>query len=355
MKFRITAFLIAISAMLAFAGCNKKTISTEKYEVAFITDVGTVEDGGCNEQCYNGIEKYCTENGISYTSYIPEGYETQVYMQTITKAVENGANVIVCPGYLLEEAVYNSASEYEKVSFILVDGIPHNSDYTDYTIPENVLSITFAEEEAGFLAGYAAVRDGYDRLGFLGSMPEESVIKYGYGFVQGADYAGIEIGKKVYIAYTYMGTFSDDQKVYDTAAVFYDYSVEAIMASGGTISSAVMQAAEEKGKAVIGVDVDESIESPSVVFSCIKNYEDAVYNAVADVYNESFPGGTVRHLTASEKGIEITMDKTFNEFSEVEYSAIYNELASKEIVPYAGTDIGTTAELDLVNTEIIYQ
>ncbi len=347
--------MLAVFTMLAFVGCKKAAVGGAKTEVAFITDIGTVEDGGCNEQCYNGLKRYCEENGMTYGYYSPDGYDTQVYMEHIKTAVDNGAKLIICPGYMLEEAVYNAAAEYEKVSFVLVDGVPHNADYTDFTIPENVMSITFAEEEAGFLAGYAAVRDGYKRLGFLGGMPEESVIKYGYGFVQGADYAGIEIGQKVYIAYTYMGTFSEEERVHDTAALFYDYSVEAIMASGGSINNSVMKAAEEKGKAVIGVDIDESIESPSVVFSCVKNYEDAVYNAVADYHNENFSGGSERHLTAAENGISLTMNGHFNEFSEIEYNAIYNEMASKQVVPYGNTDIGTTQELNLVNTEIIYQ
>lgn len=351
MKRKLTALLLLASMLVSLAGCGKGG----SYEVALITDIGTVEDGGFNEECYKGIKRLCDEKGLTYNYYIPDGYETANYIEQVNNAVDNGAKVIVCPGYLLEEAVYNCATQYPDVKFILIDGLPHNSDYTDYTIASNVLPITFAEEEAGFLAGYAAVRDGYKRLGFIGGLPEESVIKYGYGFVQGADYAGIELGKKIYIAYSYMDSSSEGQTVYDTAAVFYDFSVEIILSNGGTVDNSVMSAAETKKKPVIGTDIDKKYDSSSVAFSCVKNYEGAVYNALNDYSNGTLNGGVEKHLTVAEDGISLTMDGAFNQFSDIEYNAIIEEMKSKNIVPYAGTDIGTTAELNLVNVEVIYQ
>ena len=353
MRKRIVYWCILLTLLLGVAGCKGAKASNE---VALITDGGTVEDGEYNQSCYAGMKKFCDEKGISCEYYVPEYGNTDSYLLQIDNAVKDGSKIVVCPSYMLEEAVYQAAEKYPKVDFVLVDGMPHNSDYTDFSIAENILPITFSEEEAGFLAGYAAVRDGYKRLGFLGGMAEESVIRYGYGFVQGADYAGIELGEKVYIAYTYTGTFSKDQGVQDMAGVFYDYSVEAIFACGGASGDSVMDAAEEKGGAVIGCDYDHAIESPAVVFSCVKNMDTAVYGALNDYYSGNFKGGIERHLTAAENGISLTMDDAkFNEFSQIEYDAIYNELSSKEIVPYAQTDIGTTAELNLVNTEIIYQ
>ncbi|MDO4188602.1 MAG: BMP family ABC transporter substrate-binding protein [Lachnospiraceae bacterium] len=350
-RFLISALFICL---LIFAGC--KNSPSAKVEVALITDGGTVEDAAYNEGCYLGLKNYCDSNNKKYNFYIPEYGTTESYMISIDKAITDGAKVVVCPSYMLEEAVYNSASKYPKVNFILVDGMPHDAEYTDVTIAENVVPITFSEEEAGFLAGYAAVRDGYKRLGFLGGMAEDSVIKYGYGFVQGADYAGIELGQKVYIAYTYTGKFSEDQEVQDMAAIFYDYSVEAIFACAGASGNSVMNAAEEKSGAVIGADYDHSYESPTIVFSTVKNLEKSVYDVLDDYYKDNFNGGVERHYTAAEDGVLLTMDDAkFNNFSEIEYNAILSELKSKEIVPYGNTDIGTTAELNLVNTEIIYQ
>lgn len=349
--------LLALILCVSLTACGKdKETHAKGGAVAMITDGGTVEDNAYNEGCYTGLKRYCDEQNIKYNTYTPNYSVTDSYIIEIDKAVKDGAKVIICPSYMLEEAVFIAADKYPKVDFVLVDGMPHNSDYSDCSIAENVLPITFAEEEAGFLAGYAAVRDGYKRLGFLGGMAEDSVIKYGYGFVQGADYAGIELGQKVYIAYTYTGTFSENQNVHDMAGIFYDYSVEAIFACGGEGGNSVMKAAEEKSKAVIGADYDHATESPAVVFSCVKNLDKAVYDALASYYSGSFRGGEEKHLSAAEDAISLTMeDGKFNEFSDIEYNIILNELRSKEIVPYGNTDIGTTAELNLVNTEIIYQ
>ena len=353
MRKKIGVFLLLIMCLTFFSGCHGKGGSCE---VALITDGGTVEDGKYNEVCYKGMKQYCTENSISSKVYIPDYESTDSYLAQIKKANDEGAKVIICPSYMMEEAVYLAAPDYPKTKFVLVDGTPHNSDYSDTTIAENVLAITFSEEEAGFLAGYAAVRDGYRRMGFIGGMAEDSVIKYGYGFIQGADYAGIELGEKIYIAYTYPGTFSENKDVHDFVSILYDYGVESIFVVAGASGKSVMKAAEEKSGDVIGADFDQSRESSSIVFSCIKNMDTAVYNALSDVYNDSFAGGTEKHLTAAENGVALTLDNSkFKSFSDVEYKAIYNGLATKEIVPYGDTSIGNTSELNLVNTEIIYQ
>jgi len=352
-KRKLLSLVISLLLLSTLCACKGKNSADE---VAFITDGGTVEDSKYNEVCYKGVKKYCEEKGVEYKAYIPDNGNLTSYMAQIDKAVSDGAKVIVCPSYMLEEAVYNAATKYPKVNFILVDGVPHNEDYSDSTIAENVMPITFSEEEAGFLAGYAAVRDGYKRLGFLGGMAEDSVIRYGYGFIQGADYAGIELGEKIYIAYTYTGAFEETKEVHDLASIFYDYSVEAIMACGGSSGNSVMKAAEEKSGAVIGCDTDQSVNSSSIVFSCIKNMDTAVYKALDDYFNGNFAGGAEKHLTVAENGVSITMDNAkFKSFSEVEYKAILNGLTTKEIVPYGNTDIGNTSELNLVNTEIIYQ
>lgn len=345
--------LLMLLLLCLMVGCSK---TKNLCEVALITDEGTVEDGSFNEGTFNGVKKYCEEKGVLYSYYKPDGVSLDNYMSSIDKAVSDGAKIIVCPGYMLEEAVYYGAEKYPKINFVLVDGTPHDSEFNDYTIAENVSCLLFAEEQAGFMAGYAAVRDGYTRLGFLGGMAEDPVIRYGYGFIQGADYAAIEMGIKVYLAYTYTGTFLEDDSVYNTASTFYDNSVEIIFACGGEMNKSVMKSAEERGKAVIGADIDQSALSPSVVFSCTKNLEDGVYNALNDYYSGAFKGGQEIKLTAADGGVAIPLENgKFNTFSDIEYTAIYREISTGKIVPYSNTDIGTTAELELVNTEIIYQ
>ena len=116
------------------------------------------------------MKKYAEENGISYKYYQPQEGTTDSYLETIGLAIEGGAKLVVCPGFLFEEPVYLAQDQYKDVHFILLDGEPHSGDYSEYRTEANTMPILFQEDEPGFLAGYAAVKDGYTKLGFLGGM-----------------------------------------------------------------------------------------------------------------------------------------------------------------------------------------
>lgn len=342
----ITALLLSI----VLTGCGRN-----KAEIALITDVGTIEDGSYNQGAWEGIKKYGDEHEIGYEYYQPKEAVLDSYNEQIKKAVKKGAKVIVCPGYLPEEAVYYAQNEYPKINFILLDGSVHNHDFTDFTIKANVMQISFAEEQAGFLAGYAAVRDGYTRLGFIGGEAEDAVIRFGYGFVQGADYAAIELGTQVDLKYTYAGTYYESSSVNEMAKEWYQTGTQVIFACGGAMGRSVMKAAEELDSKVIGVDVDQSEESSSVITSSLKNLSGAVYQGIDDYYNGSFKGGFTSNMTAQNNGIGLVMDNAhFNQFSENEYRNILSLMSNGSIVPYSGTDIGTCDDLMLVNTSVTF-
>lgn len=353
--YKINLLLILLLLLSVLAGCGSK--SGEKAELALITDVGTIEDGSFNQGAWEGIKQYAEQNGISYQYYQPKEAATDVYMDTIKTAVKNGAKLIVCPGYLPEEAVYQAQDKYPKINFILLDGTPHNADYTDNKINENVMPILFEEDQSGFLAGYAAVRDGYTHLGFMGGVAEEPVIRYGYGFVQGADYAAIEMGVNVDIKYCYTDTFLESPAVHDMASAWYQEGTEVIFACGAAMGRSVMSAAESATTEakVIGVDVDQSMESRTVITSAMKMLSNAVYSGIKDYYNDTFHGGEITVLTAKNGGVGLPLESSdFRTFSEAEYDAIFTRLVEDEIVPYASTDVGTTDDLTLVNTVVTY-
>ncbi|MBO4902617.1 MAG: BMP family ABC transporter substrate-binding protein [Lachnospiraceae bacterium] len=350
MKRKIMIAACLVFAMLS-AGCSDK-----KGSVALITDVGTVEDGSYNQGAWEGIVEYCEEAEIPHTFYQPKEALKESYLDSIDEAVKAGAKLIVCPGYLPEEAVFTAQKEYSKVNFILLDGEVHNADYTDMTVKKNVMQIVFAEEQAGFLAGYAAVRDGYTRLGFIGGEPEDAVIRFGYGYVQGADYAAIEMGRQVEIKYTYAGTYFEDAHVVEMSSEWYTMGTEVIFACGGAMGRSVMMAAEQNGGKVIGVDVDQSEESDTVITSALKNLSHSVYNGVSDYYNDRFKGGITTKMNASNNGIGLEMENSdFRNFTKEDYDAIYTKLMNASVEPYAATNDGTTADLMLVNTTVLYE
>ncbi|MFT3982947.1 MAG: BMP family ABC transporter substrate-binding protein [Lachnospiraceae bacterium] len=345
--------ILPVLLILLLTGCTKS--AEDAAELALITDVGTIEDGSFNQGAWEGIKRYAEENGVNYRYYQPKEADTAVYLETIKEAVKNGAKLIVCPGYLPEEAVYQAQDKYPKVTFILLDGKPHNADYTDHKINDNVMPILFEEDQAGFLAGYAAVRDGYTHLGFMGGIAEEPVIRYGYGFVQGADYAAIEMGVNIDINYCYTDTFIESPQVQELALSWYQEGTEVIFACGGAMGRSVMAAAETADAKVIGVDVDQSGESATVVTSAMKMLSNAVYAGVKDYYNNSFKGGEITTMMAKNGGVGLPMETSdFRKFTSVEYDAVFTLLVEDTIVPCANTEVGTTEDLTLVNTAVTY-
>jgi basic membrane protein A len=308
----------------------------ETYEIGMITDIGTIDDKSFNQGTWEAIKAYADANGKTYNYYQPSAQSTEIYLERIDQAVADGAKVIVTPGYLFEEPIFIAQDKYPDVHFILIDGNPHNADYSEYRTNKNAVGIVFAEEQSGFLAGYAAVKDGYTKLGFMGGMAVPAVVRYGYGFVQGADYAAKEMGlTDVAINYNYTGDFKATPEVQAMASSWYNDGIQVIFACGGAVGNSVMAAAEasKEGK-VIGVDVDQSSESATVITSAMKGLGAAVEQALTAYYANSFPGGEAWVLGADKNGVQLPMATSkFTKFTQADYDAIFAKLAKGEVVP----------------------
>ena len=310
-----------------------KSETSDGYELALVTDLGTIDDKSFNQGAWEGMKKYAEENGISYKYYQPQEGTTDSYLETIGLAIEGGAKLVVCPGFLFEEPVYLAQDQYKDVHFILLDGEPHSGDYSEYRTEANTMPILFQEDEPGFLAGYAAVKDGYTKLGFLGGMAVPAVIRYGYGFAEGADYAANEMGVDgIEIMYNYTGAFAATPEAQSMAASWYQNGTEVIFGCGGAVGNSVMAAAEEKSAKVIGVDVDQSYESDTVVTSAMKQLSVSVYDGVRDFYAGSFPGGKTSIFSAKNDGIGLPMETSkFTKFTQADYDAVYAQLKDGKI------------------------
>ncbi len=164
-------------------------VALAEYEIAMITDLGTINDKSFNQGTWEAIVAFGDANDKTYNYYQPSAQSTEIYLERIEQAVNDGAKVVVTPGFLFEEPIFIAQDMYPDVCFVLIDGNPHSADYSEFRTENNTVGIVFAEEQSGFLAGYAAVKDGYTKLGFMGGMAVPAVVRFGYGFVQGADYA----------------------------------------------------------------------------------------------------------------------------------------------------------------------
>ncbi len=355
MKKLLSVLLILALSVVVFAGCTAPAESTAPaeetapaedattedaateeatggMELALITDVGTIDDKSFNQGSWEGLVQYAEENGISHQYYQPTEKSDDAYLAAIDLAVSNGAKVIVTPGFLFEVPIFIAQDTYPDVNFILIDGNPHDANYEEYRTADNAVGITYAEEQAGFLAGYAAVKDGNTSLGFMGGMAVPAVVKFGYGFVQGAEYAAQEMGLaegSISMKYHYTGDFIATPEVQTMAASWYNEGTEVIFACAGGAGNSVMAAAEAEGAKVIGVDVDQAAESDTVITSSMKGLGVSVYDTIKAYYDGSFPGGQNLVFDAANDGVSIAMDTAkFETFTQEDYDAIFEKLAN---------------------------
>jgi len=350
---KIVAVVLVLVLVLGLAACggDAKTEEPATYEIAMITDVGTIDDKSFNQGTWEGVVAYAEENNITHKYYKPTEQSTDAYLAAIQLAVKGGAKVVVTPGFLFEEPIYLAQEQYPDVNFILIDGFPHNADYSDYRTDKNTVGIIFAEEQSGYLAGFVAVKEGMTKLGFMGGMAVPAVVRYGYGFVQGAEAAAKEMGiANVDVKYHYTGGFDATPEVQTLASSWYAEGTEVIFAAGGAVGFSVMSAAEAAGTKVIGVDVDQSGESDTVIISAMKGLAEAVQQALTDYYAGSFPGGESLTLGAESNGVSLSMETAkLTAFTQADYDKVFASLADGSVKLKKDTDaadasaLGTTA------------
>ncbi|OUO16890.1 BMP family lipoprotein [Flavonifractor sp. An4] len=317
-----------------------------KYQVAFVTDVGQLKDKSFNQGTFDGVKLYAAANGLSYKYYQPananEATDDDRY-DAMKAAVDGGAEVVVCAGFLQEAALRKAAIDFPEVPFVFIDGYPLTEDpeNPDSPILTNVAAIAFKEEQAGYLAGYAAVKDGFTKLGFSGGGggTNPACCRFGYGYVQGANDAAKELGTTVEMNYSwqYGATFSGSTELQTMISGWYANGTEIVFACGGSMFQSIAAAASANDKYVIGVDVDQSGESDYVVTSAMKGLSDAVQWAVGHVYDGTFSeiGGVATSLGVENNSVALpTADSSwrFETFTVEEYEALYQQMLDGSLV-----------------------
>lgn len=324
---KLLLFLVALGFTFTLAACG----GADTFEIAMITDAGDIDDESFNQGTWEGIVEYAEENDLTHKYYKPGEVSDEAYGETIDLAVEAGAKIVITPGFLFEPAVYAAQTKYPEVMFVLIDGVPHPGDFTTFEVADNTVSILFDEHESGFLAGYAAVKDGYTDLGFMGGIAVPAVVRFGIGYIAGAYYAAEELDVTISFPdnrFEYLGDFGPSDAHKTKALAWYNEGTEIIFAAAGGAGSSVMSAAEDADAMMIGVDVDQNGLSESVLTSAMKALGVAVQQALEAFYADTFPGGETQQKNASVDGVALPMATSrFATFNQAAYDAIYAEIA----------------------------
>ena len=269
---KFLALMLALVMALSLVACGQKnqdsngTYDTDKdtdvtdvaYKVAMITDYDDITDQSFNQTTYEACKAFAEANGVDFQYFKPAGDNTADRVAMIEKAVDEGFNVIVMPGYAFGGAIVETAPMFEDVKFIALD-VSAGDLGEGFEMPANLYCAVYQEELCGYMAGYAAVKMGYKNLGFLGGMAVPAVVRYGYGFVQGVDAAAAEMGlTDVKVNYVYGGQFFGDADITAKMDTWYQSGTEVVFACGGGIYTSAVDAAKKVGAKVIGVDVDQA-------------------------------------------------------------------------------------------------
>ena len=331
--------LVLIAAFVLVFGLSNTTdvlAADGDFEIAMITDSGTIDDESFNQGTWEGITEFCDAEGLTYKYYKPAEISDNAYLAAIDLAVQGGAKVVVTPGFLFESSVYAAQTTYPDVKFILIDGVPHTPDYATFETAANTMPILFNEHESGFLAGYAAVKEGYTSLGFTGGMAVPAVVKFGVGFVAGAYYAAEEMDVTLDFnsdRYTYFGDFGPSDEHKNLASSWYVSGTEVIFSAAGGAGASVMAAASDNSALMIGVDIDQSGQSATVLTSAMKQLGEAVKQALQLYVDDAFVGGTTVTKGAVNDGVALPMDTSrFTTFNQAAYDAIYAKLVDGTVV-----------------------
>ncbi len=300
-----------------------------KYELAFVTDVGQLKDKSFNQGTWEGLKKFASDNGKTYKYYQPANGDKATdddRYDAMKAAADAGAKVVVCAGFLQGTALAKAAKEYTDVKFVFIDGSAIEG-------ADNVAAIDFQEEQSGYLAGYAAVKEGYTKLGFSGGGGGDNpaCCRFGYGFVQGAEAAAKELNKEVDMKYSwqYGAAFGASPELQTMLNGWYSNGTEVVFSCGGSMCQSAFAAASANDGFVIGVDVDQSSQSETVITSATKGIREGVAFSLQKFYDDKWDdiGGVQTTLGAAEDAVGLPTETwSLKNFSIDEYSKLLASL-----------------------------
>ena len=376
---KILALLLALCMVFALAACGQSAAPAAEEaapaeaapaetasgaKVAMITDYGDITDQSFNQTTYEACKAFCEGKGVDFTYFKPASDSDEDRVSMIEKAIDEGYNVIVMPGYAFAPAIAATAPNYADVTFIALDVSEYDLTSAGLTeLPANLYSAVYQEELCGYMAGFAAVKLGYTKLGFLGGMAVPAVVRYGYGFVQGADAAAAEIGADVTLKYAYGNQFYGDADITAAMDTWYADGTEVVFACGGGIFTSAGEAAAKVGAKVIGVDVDQAgtidglYGEGMTVTSAMKGLAATVNTQLSAVLDGAFKGGMVENLglvsnVPEENYVQLAGSTQFGEgFTAEDYAALVASMFAGDVtvsndISVAAADNASTITVD---------
>ncbi len=160
---KFLALMLALVMVLSLAACGGEKAPTTEPEteggeevvevamkVAMVTDYGDITDQSFNQTTYEAAKAWSEANGVEFNYFKPASDSDDDRVAMIEKAIDEGFNVIVMPGYAFAAAIAKTAPEYSDVTFVALDVSEYDLTSSGLkTLPANLYSAVYQEELAG--------------------------------------------------------------------------------------------------------------------------------------------------------------------------------------------------------------
>jgi basic membrane protein A and related proteins len=279
------------------SGNTTSTSSGSGDKVALVSDTGGLDDKGFNQFSVAGFKHGLTDFGLQDRIYVSKTADD--YLPNLTAAAQDGNKFVLAVGYLLGPSVAQAADQFPNVKFAGIDqfyGGDGCKKAGTCTRP-NVLGMVYPTEQSGYVAGVvAALMTKSKTVSTVGGKKIPSVDNWIAGFQQGVH--DTKPGIKTLNAYSQ--DFEDLAKCKEIALDQISHGSDVVFQVAGKCGLGALDAACEKGKIGIGVDVDQSGQGKCVITSALKPLETSVYDMLKTYHDGQFKGGTNKFYGVQE-------------------------------------------------------
>ena len=324
-KKKIMATLLAMGLSASvLVGCSSgsdeaKGTDGDKVSVKLLV-TGALGDKAINDSANAGIKKIEDQFGDKVDVEVVEmGFDQTKFEPSLIDASESDADVIITGGWDMKEHVENTAELYKDKKYLVYDT---DVNYDEYDL-DNVYSMTYKQNEAGFLAGaLAALVTNSDMelaneekvIGFVGARDTSAVINDSLvGYIEGAKF----IDKDVKVEVAYIGSFTDTAKAKELTLAQYSNGADVVFTAAGPASAGSVEAAKDAKKYVVGVDSDQALayegkdEQKYIISSALKNIDISLVDAMDKYLNGSMELNTHSVLGIKENAVGLAENDVY--------------------------------------------
>lgn len=366
-KKKILSTLLAVGLSATFlvgcsAGGEETASNSEKVNVKLLV-TGALGDKGINDSANAGAEKIEEQFGDKVDVEVVEmGFDQTKFEPALIDASESDADVIITGGWDMKEHVENTAEQYPEKKYLIYDT---DVNYDEYNL-ENVYSMTYKQNEAGFLAGtLAALVTTSDMelaneekvIGFVGARDTSAVINdFLVGYIEGAQF----VDKDIKVEVAYVGSFTDTAKAKELTLAQYSNGADVVFTSAGPASAGSVEAARDAKKYVIGVDSDQALayegkeEQKYIISSALKRVDNSLALTMESFLNNSLEFNSHSVLGIKEDAIGLAENdiytSTVNEEIRTKVAEIAEELKSDKITVNTALGMEESKLKEIINS-----